>query len=258
MTRALLAFALALVPASAGAVATAPSKPLALTAAPARLLLQGSGSDTVRVRNPGTKRIAVDVASTGFALDLRGRPRIAAPRAGRSAARWLTVRPRHFTLGPRGQARLRVSARVRPRAEPGDHGALVLLSARPLASARVSVRLRLGVVVVVRAPGTVVRHLKLGTLRLARRSGRRALELMVVNAGNVTERLIHVRAVLSRLPPRSRIATGAAGTRELLPRTRGLLELRLHTRAHGPVTARVVVLAGPGRPAIRRTYRVRI
>ena len=77
MNRALacpLAVALALVPAAAGS--GKPPEALELTAAPARLVLHGSGAAIVRLRNPGRKAVAVEVASTGFALDLRGRPRI--------------------------------------------------------------------------------------------------------------------------------------------------------------------------------------
>jgi len=251
-----LAVALALVPAAAGSAK--PPEALELTAAPARLVLHGSGAATVRVRNPGRKTVTVEVASASFALDLRGRPRIVKRRGPRSAAGWLTLRPGHIRLAPHAAAALRVSARVPPRAEPGDHDALVLLSARPLGQARVSVRLRLGVVVVVRAPGAVVRRLKLRRLRLARRGRRRALELVVVNSGNVTERLLHARASLSRPWSRRRIAIVAASARELRPHTRGLLEFRLRAGANGPITARVVVPAEPGRPTIRRTYRIRI
>jgi hypothetical protein len=246
-----------LVPASAGAGASAPPKPLALTAAPARLVLIGSGTGTVRVRNPGTKRVAVDVTPAGFALDLRGRPRIVGRRGARSAARWLTFRPTHLTLEPHAKAQVRVVARVPREALPGDHDALALLSTRPVARARVSVRLRLGVVVVVRAPGKVVRHLQLGRLRVARRASGPSLELVVVNAGNVTEPLFHVRTALWR-PTRRHVATVTTAARELRPRTRGLFDFRLHTRAHGPATARVVIPAAPGRPTIRRTYRLRI
>ena len=249
-----LALLFGLVPASAGAG----PRPLALTAAPARLVLAGSDGSTVRLRNAGTKWLVVDAALAGFALDLRGRPHIAGLRGARSAARWLTLRPAHFMLAPHGTARLRVSAKVPRRAEPGDHDALVLLNARPRAGSLVSVRLRLGVVVVVRAPGPVVRRLKLGRLQVARRAGRRALELLVVNAGNVTEELRRVRTVVSRLPGSRRIAAAGAHTRELRPHTRGLVEFPVPNRAHGPVTARVVIPAEPGRPAVRRTYRLRL
>lgn len=248
MTRGLLAFVLALVPASAGAGA----RPLALTAAPARLVLSGSGSAVVRIRNPGSRRIVVDAALAGFALDLHGRPRIVARRGARSAARWLTLHPTRFAIPSHRTARLRVSASVPPRAAPGDHDALVLFTSHPVARGRVAVRLRLGVVVVVRAPGAVVRRLELGRLRVARRT----LELVVANAGNVTERLLHVRTVVSRAG--RRLASVAASARELRPKTRGLLEFHLRTHAHGTVTARVVIPADPGRRAIRRTYRIRI
>ena len=89
---------LALVPASAGAGAGPP--PVALTATPARVVLTGSARTTVRVRNSGTKRVAVDASRAGFALDLRGRPRIVWSGGARSAAGWLTLRPAHFTIGP--------------------------------------------------------------------------------------------------------------------------------------------------------------
>jgi hypothetical protein len=237
-------------------IATHAAPPVALTAAPARLALSGSGEATVRIRNPGTKRMAVEVRRAGFALDLRGRPRIVRQRSARSAARWLTLKPARFTLGPHATARLHVSVGVPRSAAPGDHDALVVLNAWPLADQTVSVRLRLGVVVVVRAAGTVVRHLTLARLRVARHRGTRSLEATVVNGGNVLERLLRVRAVLSR--GSSRIATVSAGVRELRPKTRGLLGFRLPLRARGPVTAHVVVPAAPGRPAVRRTFHVRL
>jgi hypothetical protein len=252
-----LAFALALVPAAAGA--SKPPDALALTASPARLVFHGSGAAAVRLRNPGKKAVAVDVAAVGLALDLRGRPRIVKRRGPRSAAGWLTLRPAHIRLAPHKAVALLASMKVPRRAEPGDHDALVLLSARSLGRARVSVRLRLGVVVVVRAPGAVVRRLKLRRLRLARgRGGTRTIELLVVNSGNVTERLVHVRATLSRPASRRRIATVGASARELRSHTRGLLEFRLRTRANGPVRVHVVIPAAPGRPVISRTYRIRI
>jgi hypothetical protein len=252
-----LAFALALVPAAAAA--SKPPEDLGLTATPARLVFHGSGAATVRLRNPGRKAVAVEVAAAGLALDLHGRPRIVKRRGPRSAAGWLTLRPARIRLAPHKAAALLVSTRVPRRADPGDHDALVLLSARALGQARVSVRLRLGVVVVVRAPGAVVRRLELRWLRLERRrGGQRALELLVVNSGNVTERLVHVRVTLSRPASRRRITTVGASARELRAHTRGLLEFRLRTGGNGPVTVRVVVPAEPGRPAIRRTYRIRL
>ena len=172
----ILLVVLALVPASAGA--SAGPSPVALTATPARVMLAGSGRTTLHVRNSGTKRVAVDVSRAGFRLDLRGRPRIVWSGGARSAAAWLTLHPTHFTIGPRSTASLVVTAKLPRGAEPGDHDALALLGTRPVASGRVGVRLRLGVVVIVRAPGPLVRRVELHGLQVVRR--RRATELELV------------------------------------------------------------------------------
>src|SRR5262249_13969260 len=71
------------VAASAGATRARP--PIGLTASPAHVVLRGSGTTTVRVTNPGKRAVVVDVDRAGFALDLRGRPRIV--RADRRSAR---------------------------------------------------------------------------------------------------------------------------------------------------------------------------
>ena len=257
-TLVLVPLVLALVPASAGTSAAVGARaPVALTAAPARLLLRGSEATVVRVRNSGTKAVAVDVARAGFALDLRGRPKIVKRRAARCAARWLTFRPAHFVLGARATAHLLVTAKVPSGAAPGDHDAVVLLTTRPVARARVAVRLRMGVVVVVRAPGKVVRRLRLPRLRVAREGAARALQLVVVNAGNVTEPLRRVRIVLSRAR-RRRLATLSASPRDLRPHTRGVLEFHLRARLRGWLIASVVVPAEPGRPITRRAFRLRL
>ena len=107
-----LAFALALVPAvGAGKRPEA----LGLTAAPARIVFHGGGAARVRLRNPGRKTVAVEVASAGLALDLRGRPRIVKRGGPSSAAGWLRLRPARIRLAPHAAGTLLVSARV-PRA----------------------------------------------------------------------------------------------------------------------------------------------
>ena len=252
------AAALAAAPAPAAAGAGAARAPVALTAVPARVTLAGSERTEVRVTNSGTKHVVVDVRRAGFTLDLWGRPRIARNGGGRSAARWLTFRPRHFALGPHASVSLAVASRLPRRAEPGDHDALVLLSTRPLRNARVAVRLRMGVVVVVRAPGKVVRRLELRGLRVARRGKRRALDLVVANRGNVTESLERARAVVSRARTGRHVATLVALSRDLRPRTTGILEFPWRRRQRGWVTVRAVIPAADGRSVLRRTYRVRL
>jgi hypothetical protein len=251
---AVCAFVLALAPPGASTTRT----PVALTAAPARVVLAGTSRTAVRLTNSGTKRLVVDVSRAGFALSLRGRPRILRAGDARSAAAWLKLRPKRLALPARASASLLVSASVPPNAEPGDHDALVLLTTRPSVGARVAVRVRLGIVVVVRAPGTVVRQLELAGLRVARHGGRRVLELRVANHGNVTETLPRARVSLSRARTHRRLATLLAARRDVRPHTRGILELRLRRRLRGPVSARVVIPAVPGRRPIRRTYAIRL
>jgi hypothetical protein len=247
---------LALVPASAGASAGRP--PVALTATPAHVVLAGSARTTVHVTNSGTTRVAVDVSRAGFGLDLRGRPRIAGSESARSAAGWLTLRPTHLTIGPRSTASLVVSAKVPRGAEPGDHDALALLSTRPVANGRVAVRLRLGVLVVVRAPGAIVHRLELRDLQLTRRDHATELELIVANRGNVTESLQGVRAVLSRPNHGREVAAASAASRGVRPGTDGIVAFRYHRTLRGWMTARVVVPADAGRKPLQRTYRIRL
>ena len=251
-----LALVLALVPASAGAGAA--RSPVALVAVPAHLALDGTARASVRVTNSGTKPVEVVASRAGFALDLRGRPLIARSDGARSAAQWLTFRPGRFALEPRASISLVVASKLPRHAEPGDHDALVLLSTRPVRHARVAVRLRMGVVVVVRAPGNVVRRLELRGLRVARRGHGRALELVVANRGNVTESLRRARAVVTRARSGRRVATLVARSRELRPRTSGIIEFRLRGRPHGWMTARVLIPAEPGRSRLQRTFRIRL
>lgn len=233
--------------------------PVALVAAPAHLTLEGSARAAVRVTNSGTKAVVVDVTRAGFALSQRGRPLIVRSPRARSAAPWLTFRPGRFTLAPGASAALLVTSRLPQRAEPGDHDALVLLSTRRLVKARVAVRLRMGVVVVVRAPGKVVRRLELRALRVARRGRKRALELVVANRGNVTEALVRVRAVVSLARSGRRVATLVARSRDVRPRTSGIADFTLRPMAsHGWMRARIVVPANNGRARLLRTYRIRL
>jgi hypothetical protein len=252
---ALVLAAVVLVPAPAGAGTARPR--LALTANPAHVSLAGPGRATVRVANPGRSAVLVDIARAGFSLDLRGRPRVVARSGPRAAATWLTVRPVRLVL-PAGASRtLTVAARLPARVEPGDHDALVLLTTRPRRGAGVAVRMRIGVVVVVRAPGRVVRRLELRGLRARRVRGTRIVELVVVNRGNVTETISsgRVRLFLRRGPRR---VTLRAEGRDLRPRTTGLVQFRYRGSLGGWVAARVEIAAGPGGRPARRTFHVKL
>lgn len=247
--------ALVLVPAPAGAGTTRP--PLGLTATPARVALAGTGQASVRVTNPGLGPVVVDVARGGFSLDLRGRPHVVARGGRRAATTWLTVRPGRFVL-PAGAARwVTVSSRLPRRFEPGDHDALVLLTTRPWHSAGVAVRMRIGVVVVVRAPGRVVRSVAVRALRVRRAGRTRTLELVLANRGNVTETIDAGRVRLSL------VRKGAGSSlrpepREVRPRTSGIVQFRYRGRLAGWLTARVRLGLEQGRPVVSRTFRVKL
>jgi hypothetical protein len=106
-----LALVLALAPASAGASGARP--PVAITASPSHVDLAGSARATVRVTNAGADRVALDVGQAGFALDLRGRPKVVSRRAtARSAAAWLSFRPRRLVLIAGASATVAIASRV--------------------------------------------------------------------------------------------------------------------------------------------------
>jgi hypothetical protein len=245
------------VPASAGASVERP--PVALTASPAHVALAGSGRSTVRVTNAGASRVVVDVSRAGFALDLRGRPRIVRREAvARSAADWLTFRPRSLVLNPGGIAVVGITAKLPSRAEPGDHDALLLFTTRRRVRDGVAVRMRMGVVVVVRAPGAVVRRLELGDLRVSPRGRLRVLELGLTNRGNVTESLTRARSILSLFREGRRVAKLYGVPREVRPRTRGVLQFVYRGSARGAATARVDVAPESSSRVLRRSFRIRL
>jgi hypothetical protein len=251
-----LSVVVALASASAGASGARP--PVALTASPSRVELPGTARATVRVTNTGASRVVLDVGQAGFALDLRGRPRVVPMRdARRSAAGWLAFRPRRLALRPGTSGLVTIASRVPARAEPGDHDALALFTTRRRATDGLAVRVRMGVVVVVRAPGAIVRRLEVRGLRVARRGSRRTLELSVVNRGNVTESFTRSRLLLSLERGARRLARLRGDARQLRPRTGGVLQFRYRGTISGPVVARVDVSSDAGR-VIRRSFRVRL
>jgi hypothetical protein len=251
-----VALLLALASAPAGASAARPA--VALTASPAHVELSGAARATVKVTNSGGRRVVVDMRRAGFAVDLRGRPKIVATnRVRRSAAAWLSLRPRTIVLGPGASRVVTIASRPPSRVEPGDHDALVLLTTRPLVKDRVAVRMRMGVVVVVRVPGTIRRRLELRAAHVARRGRVRALELVVANLGNVTELFTRKRAVVALHRGGQRITRLTAETRSLRPGTVGVLQFRYRRTLSGPMIAHVDVVAESGR-AIRRTLRIRL
>jgi hypothetical protein len=119
--------------------------------------------------------------------------------------------------------------------------------------------MRMGVVVVVRAPGVVVRRLELRGLRVARKGVRlRMLELRVANRGNVTESIARSNGTLSLFRRGRRIAKLRVEPRDLRPRTRGVLQFVYRGAERGPITARADVTPDASGRVVRRTFRIRL
>jgi hypothetical protein len=116
------------------------------------------------------------------------------------------------------------------------------------------VRMRIGIVVVVRAPGRVVRRLVLRGMRVHRARRARVLELIVVNRGNVTETLDRGRIRIA-LRRRGRRTALRNDPRELRPRTSGVVQFRYAGRLRGRVTARVRIAGPAGARPVTRTFR---
>jgi hypothetical protein len=215
-------------------VIVAPPPPrAALSAAPIRVELAGAGTATIRLTNTGGAPAVVDGARAGFTVDARGRPRVAALR---DRGVQVLVRPPRVVLAPGHARAATIVARVGRRAAPGDHPSLVVFATRPRSAGGVGVRLRIGVVVIVRVPGAI-RH----RLRLVRvTADHRLLVIRIRNLGNVVERLgpatLHVRLVRSgrvfrRLaaPARELLPGGTAVLRFAAPLARGRVVVELQS-----------------------------
>ncbi len=205
-----------------------------LSVSPLRLALVGASRATLIVGNPSGRTLYVDVGPAGFARTLRGRPRV---QAAHGAAGWLSVRPRRLRLAPHAKATLRLTVRPPANARPGDHPALVLLSTRQPGERRVRVLLRVGIVVLLRVPGKIVRRLQPQKLSVRRRGRIRVFDLRLANRGNVTER------------PRPRLELWRHGRKlavlhgrrlDLLPHSAGIAQFAYRGSVRGAVIARIM------------------
>jgi hypothetical protein len=228
--------------AAAPFAAEAGSSPVALSIAPARIALVAPASRRLEVSNLGAEQLVVDVAWK--------------PVDHRTGAKpWISVIPARLVL--RSRSRAFVTLRAEAGAQPGDHALQVLVAGRARERASVGMRLRLGVRVRIRAPGRLVRRLKVQGVRVRRFNRGRVLLVSVANRGNVTEQLRRLTVTLlghGRLVSRLK----AARPRELLPGAHARVLLPYAGRTRGVVTAVVELrLRGRSRPVIRR-YRLRL
>jgi hypothetical protein len=120
-------------------------------------------------------------------------------------------------------------------------------------------RLRLGVIVVARVPGRLVRRLVVEALHVRRRPHSTLVDVAVANLGNVDEWIAAHRLSLRLRSHGRSVATLWAVPRRLLAQSRGLVRLVCRRRIRGSVAA-VVELARPrdGVAVLRRTLRLRL
>jgi hypothetical protein len=235
--------------------ASPPPAPMALTAAPSRLQLAPGASATVQVTNPGRAALVVSAVAAGYAIDARGRPRVA---PGSARVR-LAASPNRLVLAPAGRAALTLSVRVTRGTAPGDHTALLLLATEPSRSGGLPARIRVGVVVVVRVPGVVVRRLVLRGVALRRAGRARLLDVAIADRGNVDEWVGPRRLSITLIRGGRVVARVRPAARRFLARTSGVAEARAPGSLHGAVRA-VVHLARPrpGVAEVRRSYPLRL
>ena len=244
-----MSVAVALAAATALASPVEAPPPTALAVSPAHVVLDAGGRAAVRIETRAGRRLLLRATVAGLALDLRGKPRIAAQR---DAAPWLSVTPATVDVGRAG-ATIVIAAHRRAAARPGDHTALVLLTATTPPTRGVAIQLRVGVAVTVRVKGRRVHRVEVTTVRARRRPPRRSvlIELTFANRGNVIESLGGARLQITLLRGERVIARLPTVRRKVLPHTAALVVVRYRGRSHGAATIRVALAAPNGRTAVR-------
>jgi hypothetical protein len=239
-------------------IAAPPAVParVSLSASPTHISLDAGSRKTIRVEAVSGRRIVLHASVGGFALDLRGRPRIV---RATDAAPWLTLRPRTIVVGRSGAA-LVVSSRLPRWARAGDHSAIVLLTATAPAAGRMAVQMRIGLVVTVRVKGRRISRMTVVSARSRRPPGRgrgSLIDVTLANRGNVIEALAGTRLRVILIRRGRVVARLRPGRRKVLPRTSALVAVRYRGRLRGPVTARVE-LAQPGGRTAQRSFHLRL
>ena len=207
------------------AAAEAPAAPgrLGLSVSPAPLTVLPRHEDTLSVANRGEQPVNLQLTVGDYTLGPDGRPLFGpGVNSRRSARTWLRLDPRQLRLEAGQRVNVQVSA-VPPRsATPGDHNAIVLVTTGAQAApGRFAVRHRIGVGVLVRVPGPIMRRLAIGRL-IIRRSGKRdVLRLNIRNLGNINERLATGQVSVQLRRGGRVLATFRPRPRSLLPGTAG-------------------------------------
>ena len=212
-----------------------------LTASPAHLTLTPGTRRLVHIEAAGTRRLGVDARVAGFALDVRGRPKIVRVDG---AASLLSLAPRSLSVGGAG-ATLTVTASRSPHAGAGDHPAIILLTATAPGARGVLVRMRIGLVVSVRVPGALVHRVLVRGARVFRRGKHRRIDVALANRGNVTEHVDQAALRVILVARGKVVAVLRPVRRDLLPRSSGLVAIPCPRAVRGAVIATVELRRSP-------------
>jgi hypothetical protein len=226
----------------------------ALTVSPAHVSLEPGGRAALHIGAGTGRRLRLRASVAGLALDGRGKPHIAARG---DAAPWLSVSPQTVEVTHAGTTVV-IAARLQASARPGDHSALVLLTAIAPANKGVAVLLRVGIAVTVRVQGKRVHRVEVIRARARRtRAPGTAIEVTFANRGNVIESIGGARLRITLLHRGRVIARLPVAQRKVLPRTSALVVLHYRGSRRGAATLRIA-LAGPGGKTVTRSFPLRL
>jgi hypothetical protein len=227
---------------------------LALSVSPAHLSLKAGGRATIHVRGVPGGRLLLRTSIAGLALDRRGRPQIAGRR---DAAGWLTLHPRSISARRDG-ATFVVVSRLPKGARPGDHTAIVLLTATAPGGKGIAVGMRVGLVVTVRVSGRSIRRVEVVAARArSAPGGARLIAVTVANRGGRIESIGGARLAVTLMRRGRVIGRFRVARRPLLPHTRVIVVFRQRSVVRGVVVARVAIARPDGRMTARR-FRLRL
>lgn len=228
------------------------------------IVVSGGESKTITLTNTGAVPTKYFMAIGNFDIDPEGSVRINPPLTpSRSAADWLKIDPPEVSLGVGKSAKIRVRATPSRSASAGDHGAIALFVTDVANQGQARFRGRIGVPMIVRVRGPLVRKVAIGRISVSRSGKSRVVRVRVINNGNVSERFTRQRISIQLLRGGRTVARLTARTRLFLPGTRGDILGRYNGRLRGRVVVRVTLTpaappeAGPGiasvtRPIVRR------
>jgi hypothetical protein len=228
---------------------------LALSVSPAHVTLDAGDKATVRVGGIGGRRLLLRAAVAGLTLDPRGRPRIAGLR---EAGSWLTVRPQTIPAGKDGAIFVVTSHRP-ARARPGDHSAIVLVTATVRSKTAIAVAMRVGLVVTVRVAGRRIRRVEVIAAHVTHLAGRRGRLVLVTvaNRGDVIESIGGAQLEVTLLHHGRTVAQLRVPRRKVLPRTSAVVRFRWPTHVRQGLVARIAVVR-PGGRTTTRTFRLKL